>query len=156
MATTLENANPTIFLQKTEREVLPDEENEDIVDKIDGREVFDLIRSINDPEHPLTLEQLNVVEQSLVEVDDANNYVKIQFTPTIPHCSMATLIGLAIRVQLLRSLPERFKVDISITPGTHASEDAVNKQLADKERVAAALENTHLLEVVNQCLTVRH
>ena len=28
----------------------------------------------------------------------------------------------------------------------------VNKQLADKERVAAALENTHLLEVVNQCL----
>lgn len=115
-----------------------------------------LIRSINDPEHPLTLEQLNVVEQSLVEVDDANNYVKVQFTPTIPHCSMATLIGLAIRVQLLRSLPERFKVDINITPGAHASEDAVNKQLADKERVAAALENTHLLEVVNQCLTVRH
>ena len=69
-----------------------------------------LIRSINDPEHPLTLEQLNVVEQSLVEVDDTNNYVKIQFTPTIPHCSMATLIGLAIRVQLLRSLPDRFKV----------------------------------------------
>lgn len=69
-----------------------------------------LIRSINDPEHPLTLEQLNVVEQSLVKVDDTNNYVKVQFTPTIPHCSMATLIGLAIRVQLLRSLPDRFKV----------------------------------------------
>lgn len=31
----------------------------------------------------------------------------------------------------------------------------VNKQLADKERVAAALENTHLLEVVNQCLSAR-
>lgn len=69
-----------------------------------------LIRSINDPEHPLTLEQLNVVDQSLVEVDDDNSYVKVQFTPTIPHCSMATLIGLAIRVQLLRSLPDRFKV----------------------------------------------
>ena len=69
-----------------------------------------LIRSINDPEHPLTLEQLNVVEQSLVVVDDENDYVKVQFTPTIPHCSMATLIGLAIHVQLLRSLPDRFKV----------------------------------------------
>ena len=69
-----------------------------------------LIRSINDPEHPLTLEQLNVVEQSLVEVDDDKGYVKVHFTPTIPHCSMATLIGLAIRVQLLRSLPDRFKV----------------------------------------------
>jgi hypothetical protein len=29
---------------------------------------------------------------------------------------------------------------------------SVNKQLADKERVAAALENSHLLEVINQCL----
>lgn len=28
----------------------------------------DLIRSINDPEHPLTLEELNVVEERLVEV----------------------------------------------------------------------------------------
>lgn len=28
----------------------------------------DLIRNINDPEHPLTLEELNVVEQSLIEV----------------------------------------------------------------------------------------
>ena len=45
---------------------------------------------------------------------------------------MATLIGLAIRVKLLRSLPPRFKVDVVIAPGTHESEAAVNKQLADK------------------------
>ena len=68
---------------------------------------------------------------------------------------MATLIGLSIRVQLLRSIPERFKVDVEITPGSHASEAAINKQLADKERVAAALENSHLLEVVNQCLAIK-
>ena len=36
--------------------------------------------------------------------------VRILFTPTIPHCSMATLIGLSIRVKLLRALPSRFKV----------------------------------------------
>jgi hypothetical protein len=65
---------------------------------------------------------------------------------------MATLIGLCIRVKLLRSLPGRFKVDIRVTPGTHASEDQVNKQLNDKERVAAALENAQLLEVVNNCI----
>uniref|UniRef100_A0A8C7QRS8 Cytosolic iron-sulfur assembly component 2B n=1 Tax=Oncorhynchus mykiss TaxID=8022 RepID=A0A8C7QRS8_ONCMY len=53
---------------------------------------------------------------------------------------MATIIGLSIKVKLLRSLPEKFKIDVHITPGTHTSEDAVNKQLADKERVAAALE----------------
>ncbi|KAL8194609.1 UNVERIFIED_CONTAM: hypothetical protein K2H54_025964 [Gekko kuhli] len=117
--------------------------------------VLHLIRSINDPEHPLTLEELNVVEQVRVKVNDAESTVSVEFTPTIPHCSMATLIGLSIKVKLIRSLPERFKVDVHITPGTHASEHAVNKQLADKERVAAALENAHLLEVVNQCLSGR-
>jgi hypothetical protein len=43
-------------------------------------------------------------------------------------------------------------VRVEVSPGTHASEDAVNKQLNDKERVAAALENAHLLGVVNKCL----
>lgn len=95
------------------------------------------------------------MENSKVKVDDENNLVQIEFTPTIPHCSMATLIGLSIRVKLLRALPSRFKVDVTITPGSHASEEAVNKQLADKERVTAALENSHLLEVVNQCLATK-
>jgi len=36
--------------------------------------------------------------------------VVVRFTPTIPHCSMATLIGLCIRVRLIRALPDRFKV----------------------------------------------
>ncbi|KAM6997124.1 cytosolic iron-sulfur assembly component 2B-like isoform 1-T1 [Tautogolabrus adspersus] len=149
----LENANPVIFQRTGERLQTANDEDEDVHDPIDDREIFDMIRSINDPEHPLSLEELNVVEQVRVKVNDAENMVDIEFTPTIPHCSMATLIGLSIKVKLLRSLPERFKIDVQITPGSHASEEAVNKQLADKERVAAALENSSLLEVVNQCLS---
>jgi metal-sulfur cluster biosynthetic enzyme len=98
-----------------------------------------MIKKINDPEHPLTLEQLNVLSLENIHVDINTNRVIINFTPTIPHCSMATLIGLSIRVKLLRSLPKRFKVTIRISPGSHASEDAVNKQLNDKERVAAGI-----------------
>lgn len=45
-----------------------------------------------------------------------------------------------------------FQVDIYITPGAHSTEAAVNKQLNDKERVAAALENPNLLDMVNKCL----
>ena len=77
---------------------------------------------------------------------------RVFFTPTVSHCSMATLIGLCVRVQLLRALPRRFKVDIYVAPGSHSSEAAVNKQLNDKERVAAALENPTLLDKVNLCL----
>jgi len=149
----IENANPLIFERAEERIITNEEEDEDVVDKFDQREIFDLIKCINDPEHPLTLEELNVVDEANIQVSDEDNQVAIDFTPTIPHCSMATLIGLCIRVKLLRALPTRFKVDVRIYPGSHASEDAVNKQLADKERVAAALENSNLLELVNQCLT---
>lgn len=74
--------------------------------------ILDLIRDINDPEHPLTLEQLNVVQQGHIEIDDKRSKVLVYFTPTIPHCSMATLIGLSLKVRLLRSLPDRFKVCI--------------------------------------------
>ncbi|XP_072266058.1 cytosolic iron-sulfur assembly component 2B [Pyxicephalus adspersus] len=151
----LENANPLIYQRSGDRQVTAQDEDEELHDRIDDREIFDLIRSINDPEHPLSLEELNVVEEIRVKANDEESFVSVEFTPTIPHCSMATLIGLSIKVKLLRSLPERFKVDVHITPGTHASEHAVNKQLADKERVAAALENSHLLEVVNQCLSAR-
>ena len=44
------------------------------------------------------------------------------------------------------------QIDIAVTPGTHSTEEAVNKQLNDKERVAAALENPNLINMVNKCL----
>jgi len=148
----LDNSNPKVFFKSKDRETTSADEDDRLVDEIDAREVFDLIRGIRDPEHPFTLEQLNVVSEDKCEVDLERNICSVWFTPTIDHCSMATLIGLSIQVKLIRSLPEHFKIDVYITPGSHATEEAVNKQLADKERVAAALENQHLLEVVNQCL----
>ncbi|KAH8385502.1 hypothetical protein KR200_004660 [Drosophila serrata] len=153
MPTEIENINPSVYDKIKERVLTANDEDENVSDPFDKREIFDLIRNINDPEHPLTLEQLHVVQEEFIRINDAQNSVHISFTPTIPHCSMATLIGLSIRVKLLRSLPPRFKVTVEITPGTHASELAVNKQLADKERVAAALENKHLAEVINQCIS---
>jgi metal-sulfur cluster biosynthetic enzyme len=148
------NENPTVYAVSPEEDLNYnlDYDDEDEREPFTADEVFHYIRKLNDPEHPLTLEQLNVVCAEHIYVKDEENKIFIQFTPTIPHCSMATLIGLCIRVKLLRSLPSRFKVQIEIYPGTHNSEIAVNKQLNDKERVAAALENTHLLDIVNKCI----
>jgi metal-sulfur cluster biosynthetic enzyme len=114
------------------------------------QEVYDIVRTIQDPEHPLTLEQLGVVSREQITVNDRHVYLR--FTPTVPHCSMATQIGLCLTVKLQRSMPQH-KIHIHITPGTHASEQAINKQIADKERVCAALENPHLLTVVNRCIS---
>ena len=51
--------------------------------------------------------------------------------------------GLAIRVKLYRSLPPRFKVDVQIRPGTHASEVAVNKQVKVQRRINLAKFGKH-------------
>lgn len=148
----LQNATPTIFNRAGPRNESNADWDENIPDLFDDREIFDLIRDIRDPEHPMSLEELGVVQEDLITVDDKTNLIDITFTPTIPHCSMATLIGLSIRVKLIRSLPTRFKINVRITPGTHSQEAEINRQLEDKERVAAALENGNLIRVVNQAL----
>ncbi|TCD70582.1 hypothetical protein EIP91_002612 [Steccherinum ochraceum] len=177
------NPNPTVFVATktktssafakrnsiwlTDSEIdLPEDEDEENesgdVEEIDQDEVFDLIRSISDPEHrSMSLEQLAVVSAPQITFHDAPSSdgspsrasrLTVEFTPTVPHCGMSTFIGLSIRVRLLRSLPNRFKVEIRVKPGSHQSENALNKQLNDKERVAAALENPALLDVLEQCL----
>lgn len=136
-------------------EVVSTEEEE----AIDSQEIFDLIATISDPEHPLTLGQLAVVNLPDIFVkngkDKQNDIseVLVKITPTITHCSLATLIGLGIRVRLDRCLPPRFRIRILVKEGTHQSENQVNKQLNDKERVAAACENEQLLGVILQMLS---
>ncbi|XP_017691696.1 PREDICTED: MIP18 family protein FAM96A [Lepidothrix coronata] len=119
-------------------------------------EVYDIIRTIRDPEKPNTLEELEVVTEGGVEVQEIGEeeyLVTIRFTPTVPHCSLATLIGLCLRIKLQRCLPFRHKLEIYISEGTHSTEEDINKQINDKERVAAAMENPTLREIVEQCVT---
>ena len=84
--------------------------------------------------------------------EDEQLWIRIVFTPTVPHCSLATLIGLCLRVKLERCLEGRFKLDILVSEGTHTIEGDVNKQINDKERVAAAMENPNLREMVETCI----
>ncbi|CAL5441277.1 unnamed protein product [Camellia sinensis] len=134
MVSGLINANPIVYEKKERRaRTEPGDVDEYAVEAIDQLEIFDILSGVT-------------------------------FTPTVEHCSMATVIGLCLRVKLMRSLPLHYKVnsnaqtskdwcvDIRVAPGTHATEAAVNKQLNDKERVAAALENPNLVDMVDECL----
>ena len=51
--------------------------DDSVTDPFDVREIFDLVRGINDPEHPLSLEQLNVVSEDQINVDDKANSVQV-------------------------------------------------------------------------------
>ena len=55
-------------------------------------------------------------------------------------------------MKLERELPpKRFKIDLYLVEGTHQAEKEVTKQINDKERVAAAMENPHLKKTVEEC-----
>ncbi|XP_055353898.1 cytosolic iron-sulfur assembly component 2A-like [Paramacrobiotus metropolitanus] len=145
-------------------------------------EIFDIIRYIKDPEHPQTLEDLKVVYAEGVRVEHRSRHqelnecqpsipiptrnvradtissderlnVYVEFTPTVPHCSLATLIGLCIRVKLEQAYPGQLKLNVCVKEGTHNTAAEISKQLNDKERVAAAMENSQMKDLVMECIS---
>ncbi|KAJ2791227.1 hypothetical protein H4R20_006894, partial [Coemansia guatemalensis] len=53
------NTAPLVYeVESQTRAVLKTDFDDNVSDPIDAKEVYDQIRKINDPEHPLTLEQL--------------------------------------------------------------------------------------------------
>ncbi|RAL52523.1 hypothetical protein DM860_017217 [Cuscuta australis] len=151
----LVNANPVVYAKK-ERIARSDDPHA----AVDPLEIYDILSrllllflDIRDPEHPYSLEQLSVLSEESITVDDKLGRILITFTPTIQHCTMATVIGLCLREKLKNYFPPHHKVvDIKVAPGSHADEESVNKQLNDKERIAAALENPNLRQLVDECL----
>ncbi|SPO02283.1 related to protein FAM96B [Cephalotrichum gorgonifer] len=127
---------------------------------IDEQEVYDLVATISDPEHPVSLGQLAVVNLPDIHLSPPPSQVLpgelvrvlVEVTPTITHCSLATIIGLGVRVRLEQALPPNYRVDVRVKAGTHSQDEQVNKQLADKERVAAALENQDLKRMLDSML----
>ncbi|ESA43916.1 FAM96B [Neurospora crassa OR74A] len=128
---------------------------------IDEQEIYDLLSTISDPEHPVTLGQIAVVRLDDIHLSpspaerlDPNTLtnVEVDLTPTVNHCSLATVIGLAVRVRLENALPPNYRIIVRMKDGSHAQDDQVNKQLGDKERVAAALENDTLKGIIEKML----
>nr|TKV91066.1 hypothetical protein SEVIR_9G071150v2 [Setaria viridis] len=97
------NANPVVH-ERTERAAHPH-----AGDALDPLDVFDTVRDIKDPEHPYSLEQLSVLSQESISVDEKLGRIQITFTPTVQHCSMATVIGLCLRLKLMQNFPPHFK-----------------------------------------------
>lgn len=89
--------------------------------------VLDYLRTIRDPEKPNTLEDLKVVYEEGIFVKeptaDKVPVLRVEYNPTVPHCSLATLIGLCIRIKILRSIHHPVKLDIFIKKGAHTTED---------------------------------
>lgn len=100
------HANQSLWHDPSDADKESESDEEDSL--IDGQEIFgskiysyqlifwlllsaDLIRSINDPELPHTLEDLAVVTPQGCTI--VGNDVNVVITPTQPHCGAASFIG---------------------------------------------------------------
>lgn len=159
------NKNPKIKeIQIQKKEI---KFNDGTLVDVNSNTVFELIRNIKDPEHPQTLEQLDVVSLDLInvyeDIVDGNQLcnkgspvknVKVYFRPTIPHCSMASLIGLAIKIQLLKHISCEYCITVLVSSNGHVQEKDLNKQLNDKDRVFAAMESENVMALINELIPV--
>ncbi|KAI5366195.1 Putative MIP18 family, Fe-S cluster assembly domain superfamily [Septoria linicola] len=152
-------SSPEVLYDVSDSASSPSSSDEEDREEIDEQEVYDLISTITDPEHPLSLGSLGVVNLEDIKIIAPTSprsrisSVQVLITPTTSACSLTTVIGLGVKVRLVNALPPRFRVDVRIKEGTSSSADEANKQLGDKERVAAAMENRNLINMVNHMLS---
>nr|XP_012544259.1 MIP18 family protein galla-1 [Bombyx mori] len=96
--------------------------------------IYDYLRTIRDPEKPNTLEDLKVVYEEGIFVKeptaDKVPVLRVEYNPTVPH--LIIMFGLIVRGM--------------------TSTLSVNKQINDKERIAAAMENPNLRNLVENCI----
>ncbi len=96
-------------------------------------EVFEALKPVQDPEHPVSITdpRMSIVKKDYIDTDDTSVFV--QFKPTVPYCPMGGLIGVLIRRRLEEVFPNK-NIEVSLVPGTHSQEDAVNQMISDDTR----------------------
>ena len=122
----------------------------------DADDIYDELCEVYDPERmPATLADLNVITREGIVVQRVRprRYrVEVTLVPTVPHCHLMTLIALSVRAKLHFALPPttHWAITLRVPPKSHTDAVAIEKQVNDKERVAAALENPTLLKEVKK------
>lgn len=124
--------------------------------------VFELLRDIKEPEHSFSIEQLGVIKKEYINIDIITyegvgidvgypiKFIKVVFKPTIPHCSMAGIIGLSIKL-LLQNFIKGYEIKVTVLKDSHVNWEMISKQLNDKDRVLAASQNHSLMSVIRDC-----
>ncbi len=134
------------------------------IPKINSELIYEFIKGIRDPEKDRNLEELGIVEEDLIEVHLKSSYqlIKVSWRPTSPNCSLASFIGLSIRKKIeeelklfMNNLKRKinYKVEILVVKGSHLTEEEINKQLNDKERYLAALENPDIINLIDKLIS---
>ena len=99
-------------------------------------------------------------------------YIEIEWVPTVPNCHLAMTIALCIKTKLSKELPQldkqiaqatgkpsnlsNSKIDVLVQDGKHDTKAEIDKQVNDKERVLAAMENPAVVSAIEDLIRERN
>lgn len=132
-----------------------------------GFSVLGQLCDIIDPEYPVELVHLEVLVLEAIEIIPKPSSQRtihiISFFPTYGQCKLAPLIGISIIIvlfqkstiyKLVNKYNLRWLMEFKITIGKkyHTAAENITKQLNDKDRLSAALENNAIRLSVLRCM----
>lgn len=125
--------------------------------------VFSILKEIRDPEFPCYLFSLNILCLEKISIENyilnQNTTINIVIAPTYNRCTMSSIIGLSIKNILFNELTGTFfkfyfpttwswKYCTIIPSWFHIKGPMLTKQLNDKERISAAIENPSIRNII--------
>ncbi|MEM2933641.1 MAG: iron-sulfur cluster assembly protein [Methanocellales archaeon] len=115
---------------------------------MDRKEILDILKKVYDPEHPISVLDLKIVEAEDISIE--GDKARIEFKPTSPFCPMGGLIGVVIKYALEKKLGK--EVEVRVKKGTHAQEKLLNDMLEDKKKYEAMLARLKPSGLLEQCI----
>ncbi|MEM2902839.1 MAG: iron-sulfur cluster assembly protein [Candidatus Bathyarchaeia archaeon] len=117
---------------------------------MDKEEVLEALKKVYDPEHPISVIDLKIVEPD--DVTFEGDRVKVTFKPTTPYCPMGGVIGIIIKYALEKRFKREF--DVSVKAGTHVQEAMLNEVLSDRKKYGEMLKRMEDSGLLKSCVAL--
>ncbi|MEM3045064.1 MAG: iron-sulfur cluster assembly protein [Candidatus Bathyarchaeia archaeon] len=117
---------------------------------MDKDSVMEVLGKVYDPEYPLSVTELKIVERDDIEISDEG--VTVHFKPTTPFCPMGGIIGVLIKYALEKAL--RTPVKVKVKGGSHVQEEAFNEMLNQEDRYREILKKLEDSGILKSCVSL--
>jgi len=115
---------------------------------LDKDQVLEVLKKVYDPEYPMPITDLKIVEKDDITI--ADNSMKVEFKPTAPYCPMGGVIGIIIKYALETKFGNN--VEVRVKAGTHAQESMLNQLFSDRKKYEETVERLKSSGMLERCI----
>jgi metal-sulfur cluster biosynthetic enzyme len=116
---------------------------------MDKDTVMEVLGKVYDPEYPLSVTELKIVEEEDIDISDEG--LTVQFKPTTPYCPMGGIIGILIKYALEKKLG--IPVKVKVKSGSHVQEEIFNEMLNQEDKYREILKKLEDSGILKSCVS---